>query len=91
LSGGKTLLEGLVLGLPGPIDEKPADQPRARPSGCTEPGIAADRAKYRATTRADGRAGQRALLGRRHIGASRKRHSDGREQQQMFHGFLQSD
>ena len=81
LSGGNTLLEGCILGLPGAIDEKPAEQPRARPGGRSETGVPADRAKNRADAGADGGAGQRPLLGRRHIGAGRKRQNDGRKQQ----------
>ena len=38
-------MEGSVLGLPGAIDEKPADQPGARAGGRTEPGVPADGAK----------------------------------------------
>jgi hypothetical protein len=80
-SGRDALLEGPVLGLPGPINEKPADQPCARPGGRTEPGIPADGAKDRADAGARSGASKRALLGRGHIGASSERHSDGREQQ----------
>jgi hypothetical protein len=80
LSGCETLPEGLVLGLPGSVDEKPAQQPCARPGGCTEPGIPADGANYGAAARADGRTRQRALLRRRHVGAGGKRHNHGREQ-----------
>jgi hypothetical protein len=68
-SGGKTLLEGLVLSLPGSIDEKPAKQPSTRPGSRTEAGIAADGAGDGADPGACCGAGQRALLGRRHIGA----------------------
>jgi hypothetical protein len=68
LSGREALLEGLVLGLSGPIDEKPADQPCSRSGGRTEPGIPADRAKDGADASARSGAGKRALLGRGHIG-----------------------
>jgi hypothetical protein len=74
-------LEGPVLGLPGSINEQPADQPGARPGGRTEPGIPADGAKNSAGAGARSSTGQRALLRRGHIGASYKRQSDGREQQ----------
>src|SRR6516165_3005526 len=77
-SGRDALLEGPILGLLGLIEEKPAEQARSGPGSRSEPGIAADRAKYRA---AAGRAGQRALLSRGHIGASGDRQSEGREQQ----------
>jgi hypothetical protein len=72
-SGREARLEGLVLGLPGPIDEKAAEQTGPRPSRGTEPGIAADRTKDCAAAGADGRAGQRALLGWGHIGTSGNR------------------
>jgi hypothetical protein len=69
LSSRETLPEGVVLSLPGPLDEKPSEQPRARPGGRTEAGVPADRANYRAAACADRRAGQRALLCWGHIGA----------------------
>jgi len=81
LSGRKTLLEGGILGLSGAIDEKPPEQAGTRPGGRTEPGIAANRANYRAAAGADCRASQCTLLGRGHIGAGSKRPSDAREQQ----------
>jgi hypothetical protein len=80
-SGRDALLEGSILGLPGLIEEKPAEQARSRPGSRTEPRVPTDRAKYGAAAGADGRAGQRALLGRGHIGASGDRQSDGREHQ----------
>jgi hypothetical protein len=85
LSGREALLKGRILSLPGPIDQKPADKPRTRPGGRTEPGIAADSANYRATAGANRSAGQRALLGWSHIGAGGERHSGTREQQYFFH------
>ena len=75
------LLEGPILGLPGLIEEKPAEQARTGPRSRTEPRVPADRAKYGAAARADGRAGQRALLGRGHVGTSGDRQSDDREHQ----------
>jgi hypothetical protein len=81
LSRRETLPVGLILGLPGPINEKPSEQAGSRPSGRTEPGIPADGAKNGADAGARSGAGKRALLGRGHIRASNKRHSDGREQQ----------
>src|SRR5262249_54355354 len=80
-SGREARLEGLVLGLPGPIDEQSAEQARSSADAGAEPGIAADRANYRAAPGADGGAGPCALLGRGHIGTSSDRQSDGREQQ----------
>jgi hypothetical protein len=47
-SGRDSRLEGLVLGLPGPIDEQSAEQARTGADAGVEPGIAADRANYRA-------------------------------------------
>ena len=79
LAGREALLEGGVLGLPGAINEKSADQPCSRPGDSSEPGIPADGANHRAAARADGRAGQRPLLSWGHIGASSERQSDGRE------------
>jgi hypothetical protein len=81
LSGGETLLEGGILSLPGAINQKPADQTRAGSGNGSEPGVAADRTKYRAAACADRRAGHRALLGWCHIGASSGRQCNGREQQ----------
>jgi hypothetical protein len=89
-SGRDALLEGPILGLPGLIDEKPAEQTRTGADAGAEPGIPGDRANYRAAAGADGRAGQRALLGRGHIGTGSDRQSDGREQQQLVHGVPQS-
>jgi hypothetical protein len=80
-SGRDALLEGPILGLPGLIDEKPAEQTRTGADAGAEPGIAGDRANYCTAAGADGCAGQRALLGRGHVGASSDRQSEGREQQ----------
>ena len=44
LSGRETVLEGPILGLPGLIEEKPAEQAGSRASGGTEPRVPADRA-----------------------------------------------
>jgi hypothetical protein len=79
--GRDALLKGSILGLSGPIDEKPANQPCARPGSRTEPGVPAYGAKNSADTGARGGAGERPLLGRRHICAGSERHSQGREQQ----------
>jgi hypothetical protein len=79
--GRDARLEGLVLRLPGPIDEQSPEQARSGADAGAEPGIAANRANYRATPSADGGAGQCALLGRGHIGTSSDGLSDGREQQ----------
>jgi hypothetical protein len=78
-SGRDALLEGPILGLPGLIEEKPAEQARAGAGSRSEPGIAADRANYGAAAGADRRAGQRALLGRGHVGASSDGQGEGRE------------
>src|SRR5215469_6017264 len=78
-SGRDARLEGLVLSLPGPIDEQSAEQARPGADAGAEPGIAADRANNRPASGADGGAGQCALLGRGHIGTSSDRQSDGRE------------
>jgi hypothetical protein len=78
LSGGVTLPEGCVLGLPGSVNKKPADQPCSRPGDSSEPGIPADSAKNGADAGARSGAGQRALLGRGHIGASDERQNDSR-------------
>jgi hypothetical protein len=67
--------------LPGLIEEKPAEQAHTGAGSRSEPGIPADRAKYRAAAGADGRAGQCALLGRGHVGASSDWQGEGREQQ----------
>jgi hypothetical protein len=80
-SGCDALLEGSVLGLPGPINEKPADQPCTRPGGRTEPCIPANGSKNSPNAGARSGAGKGALLGRGHIGASSERHSDSGEQQ----------
>jgi hypothetical protein len=90
LAGRETLLEGGILSLSGPIDKKPADKPRTRPGGRAEPSVPTNRAGDGADPGARSGAGQRALLGRGHIGASDERQSDSREQQQLFHGVPQS-
>jgi hypothetical protein len=79
--GRDALLKGSILGLSGPIDKKPADEPCTRPGSRTEPGVPAYGAKNGAHARARGGAGERSLLGRRHICAGGKRPSEGREQQ----------
>jgi hypothetical protein len=80
-SGRDARLEGLVLSLPGTIDKQSAEQARTGADAGAEPGIAADRANYRAAAGADGRTGQRALLGRGHICTRSDRQSEDREQQ----------
>ena len=80
-SGRDALLKGSVLGLPGAIDEKPADQACTRSGGRTEPGVPADGAKNGADPGARNGAGQRPLLGRGHICAGSERHSEGCEEQ----------
>jgi hypothetical protein len=77
-SGRDALLEGSILGLPGLIEEKPAEQARSRPGSRAESRVPTDRAKYGAAAGADGRSGQRALLGRGHVGTSTDRESSGR-------------
>jgi hypothetical protein len=78
LPGRETLLEGPVLGLPGLIEEKPADEAGSRPSSRTEPGVPADRAGDGTNAGTRGGACDRALLGWSHIGASGDRQSEGR-------------
>jgi hypothetical protein len=80
LPSGDTLLKRPVLGLHGAIDEKSAEQPRARARGSSEPGVPADRAYDCAAAGADGRTGQRALLGGGHIGAGSYRQNGDQEQ-----------
>ena len=53
-SGRDALLKGPVLGLPGPIDEKPAEQARTGADAGAEPGVARHRANYRTAAGADG-------------------------------------
>ena len=88
LSSGKTLPEGLVLGLTGLIDKQPANQPRVCTGGGTQSGIPADGSKYGSDAGARSSAGQRALLRWRHIGAGSELYRDGREQEKLFHGVL---
>ena len=89
LSGGKALLEGGILSLAGPVDEESPEEARASADAGAEPSIAGNGTNCRAAARADGGAGQRALLRRRHVGAGGERDGDGREQQQLFHGVPQ--
>jgi hypothetical protein len=81
LTGRETLLKGSVLRLTRSVDEKPAEQPCSGSGGSPEPGIPADCTGDSTDAGARSGAGQRALLGWGHIGASSKRHSEGREQQ----------
>ena len=62
LAGREALLEGTVPGLSGPINEQPAEQPRARAGGRTEPSIPADGAKHGAKVHAYHLGGQRQRL-----------------------------
>ena len=55
--------EGALLRPSGLVDQQPADQPGTGADPRTKSGVPADRAKYRARSRPDSRAGQRALLG----------------------------
>ena len=75
------MLEGTVLGLSRSINEKPAEQAGAHSGGRTEPGVLANRASAGPDAGTRSSAGNRALLGWDHIGASNERHSDGRKQQ----------
>jgi hypothetical protein len=81
LSGRETLLEGRILAPSRLIDEKPAEQSCACPGGGAKPGVAADRANYRAAACADRCAGHSTLLGWCHVGASSGRQCNGHEQQ----------
>ena len=78
LSGGKALLEGGILSLAGPVDEKSPEEARTRADAGAEPGIAGNGANCGAAARADGGASQRALLRRRHVGAGGVRDGDDR-------------
>jgi hypothetical protein len=73
LPGRETLLEGPVLGLPGLIEEKPAKQASARPSGGSKSGIPANGTRDGADAGARSGAGQRALLGWGHVGTGGER------------------
>jgi hypothetical protein len=88
LSGREALLKGLILGLPRSINKKPAKQTRACADSGTEPGIARDCTDCRTASGADGRTGQRSLLGWTHIGASTYRQSERRNYQISFHDVL---
>jgi hypothetical protein len=79
LPGRETLLEGPVLGLSGLIEEKPAEQAGARPSGGSKSGIPANGTCDGADAGARSGAGQRALLGWGHVGTGGDRQSDGRD------------
>jgi hypothetical protein len=63
------LLERRVLSAAGLIDQKAAEQAGSGTDPGAERGIAADRPDDRPATGADGGAGERALLGRGHVGA----------------------
>ena len=62
LSGGKALLEGHILSLAGPVDEKSPEEAGTGADAGAEPSIAGNGAYCRASACADGGAGQRALL-----------------------------
>jgi hypothetical protein len=66
------------LGLPGLIEEKRAEQAGSSASGGTAPRVPASDG---ADAGACSGAGNRALLGWRHVGASGDRQSEGRERQ----------
>jgi len=83
--GGISLVECSVLRAPGLVDEKPAEQAGSRPDPGAQSGIAPDRANDRAAAGADGRAGERALLGRGHVGAGDDRQSKSSDYQKLFH------
>ena len=85
LSGCETLLEGLVLGLPRPVDEQPAEQARTGADAGAEPGVARHRANYRTAAGADGRAANRALLSWCHVGAGNQWQTESGEYQIRFH------
>ena len=85
LSGCVTLLEGLVLGLPGPVDKQPAEQARTGADAGAEPGVARHRANYRTAAGADRRAANRALLSWCHVGAGNQWQSESGKYQIRFH------
>ena len=84
-SGRDALLKGPVLGLPGPIDEQPAEQARTGADAGAEPGVARHRANYRTAAGADGRAAKRALLSWCHVGAGNQWQTESGEYQIRFH------
>jgi hypothetical protein len=61
------------------------DRSTSNPPSSAEPGIAGDRANYRAAAGADGRAAKRALLSWCHVGAGDHRQSESGEYQIRFH------
>jgi hypothetical protein len=75
------LLKRALLGLAGLIDQQPAEQAGPGADPRTKCSIPADRAKYGADAGASGGTGQRALLGRGHVGAADGRQRDSCEQQ----------
>jgi hypothetical protein len=90
LSTRETLPECLVLSLAGSIDEKSAEQSRARPGGRTEPGIPANGPGNGADPGTRSGASQCALLGWGHIGAGSKQYSGSPKQQQLLHSVPRS-
>jgi hypothetical protein len=84
LSGGETVLEGPILGLPGLIEEKPTEQAGSRASGGTEPRVPADGPGDGAGAGARSFAGSRALRGRRHVGAGSDQDGNGPESKIFF-------
>jgi len=85
LSSRKTLLKRGVLGSPGLVEDQPAEEARTRACRSTEAGVSADGAGDRTDAGAAHCAGERALLGWGHVGASSGRQSEGRKQQYLLH------
>jgi hypothetical protein len=80
-----SLLEGSVLRAPGLVDKQTAGQAGSRTDSGAEPGVPADGADNRTNSRASRGTGERALLGRGHVGAGNDRQSESSDYQKLFH------
>ncbi len=80
-----SLLEGSVLRAPGLVDKQAASQAGSRTDSGAEPGVSADGADNRTYSGPGRGAGERALLGRGHVGTGDDRQSETSDYQKLFH------
>jgi hypothetical protein len=73
------------LRAPGLVDKQAAGQAGSRTDSGAQPGVPANGADNRTHSGPSGGAGERALLGRGHVGACDDRQSESSDYQKLFH------
>jgi hypothetical protein len=80
-----SLLEGSVLRAPGLVDKEAAGEAGSGTDSGAEPGVPANGADNRTHSGPSRSAGERALLGRSHVGAGDDWQSESSDYQKLFH------